>query len=347
MAPPPIQYYDIPDFHFQDGTVLPTARIAYLDINPSSQTLALIPTCFKGTLHSTCNFSTGALRNHRVIVVALFGNGESASPSNTPNFPTKIDYRDCVAAQHALLTQHLGLKGRPIDIVAGFSMAGQCTWYWTAMYPEMVKRSVVICSSARTSGHNRQFLEGPASALMHSVDYVKGQKEFAAQEEGAIKNFECPRGIRAFGKAYSGWLLSAEWFDEEKWRELEYESQDAWDEQTTGAGYEGWYADNLLIMLRMWQAGDVGACFTGKEGSAKIDLKDALGRIETPVLLLPCSTDQYFRWEANEKEASMLKNGKLEVIPSIWGHVAGGGGSKDDTEWMDDKVAKFIQETSA
>lgn len=326
---------------------MPTARIAYLNISTSSQLLALIPTCFKGTLHSTYNFSTGALRDHRVIVAALFGNGESASPSNTPNFPRRIDYRDCVAAQHALITQHLGLRDRPIDVVAGFSMAGQCTWYWTAMYPEMVRRSVVICSSARTSGHNRQFLEGPASALMHSVDYVQGQKEVAARGQGAVSDFDCPRGIRAFGKAHSGWLLSAEWFDQEKWRELGHESQEAWDGQNTGAGFKGWYADNLLIMLRMWQAGNVGVCLGGGEGSAKMDLVDALEKIRTPVLLMPCSTDQYFRWEANEKEAKMLKNGRLEVIPSIWGHVAGGGGSKDDTVWMDNTIAKFIKDTSA
>lgn len=342
-TPPPIQCYDIPNFRFQNGTVLPSARIAYLDINPSSPTLALIPTCFRGTLHSTLNFSTSALRDHRVIVAALFGNGESSSPSNTANFPAKIDYRDCVKAQHALLTQHLGLSTQ-IDVVVGFSMGGQTAWYWTAMHPELVRRSVVICSAARTSGHNRQFLEGPASALVHSVDYVQGQREVAARGDGAVRNFDCPRGIRAFAKAYSGWLFSAEWFDEEKWRELGYESLEAWDEDSTGPKYEGWYADNLLSMLRMWQAGDVGACFGGG-GKARMDLKDALGRIETPVLLMPCSTDQYFRWEANEKEVAMLKNGRLEVIPSVWGHVAGGGVNKDDTAWMDDKIAKFLQET--
>ncbi|KAH7024333.1 Alpha/Beta hydrolase protein [Microdochium trichocladiopsis] len=350
-----VRYYSIPNFRFQDGTALPVARIAYLYINSSASKLALIPTCFKGTFHTTLNFCTGALRDHRIIVAAQFGNGESSSPSNTTTssspttdnnnndnndnaspFPAKIDYRDSVAAQHALLTQHLGIT-TPIDVVLGFSLAGQCTYYWAATHPSLVQRAVVICSSARTSGHNRQFLEGPAAALENAIDFA-GRKQVAPAGL-ARGRLECPRGVRAFAKAYSAWLTSAEWYDLEKWRELRYESLAAYDEDATGPRYKGSFPDDLLAMLRAWQGGDV------RSAKARLPLEDVLGRIETPILLMPCRTDQYFRWEASEREAAMLKNAGLEVIPSVWGHVAGGGMDPEAKAWMDGKIAKFVEES--
>lgn len=30
--------------------------------------------------------------------------------------------------------------------------------------------------------------------------------------------------------------------------------------------------------------------------------------------------------------------GKLEIFPSIWGHWAGAGDSKDDVKWLDEKL---------
>jgi homoserine O-acetyltransferase len=55
--------------------------------------------------------------------------------------------------------------------MVGFSMGGQCTYHWTAMYPELVRNAVVICSSAKTSLHNYQFLEGPKSAISETATY--------------------------------------------------------------------------------------------------------------------------------------------------------------------------------
>ncbi|KXJ87274.1 Alpha/Beta hydrolase protein [Microdochium bolleyi] len=342
QPPPPVKHHDITDFRFQDGTVLATARLAYLDINPGAPSgkVALVPTCFRGKLHTTLSFADGAFRDHRIIVVALFGNGESSSPSNTSAFPGRLDYRDCVRAQHDLLTRGLGLSSG-IDVVSGFSMAGQTAYYWAAMYPGFLRSgAVVICSSARTSGHNRQFLEGPRAAIEQAVDYHANTT--TSDSAHAASSRESPRAIRAFAKAYSAWLTSAEWFDQECWRELGFDSHEAWDEGSTGpdSGYKGWFADDLLIMLKMWQAGDVSVC--SQDGVAK-SLEAALGEIEVPVLLMPCETDQYFRPAANERELKSLKKGKLEVIPGVWGHLAGGGTHPASTKWMSEKIEAFLQ----
>ncbi|KAL4779771.1 Alpha/Beta hydrolase protein [Aspergillus varians] len=241
-----MQFYDLTNFTFTDGTILPAARLAYQIFNPHGSRTALIPTCFRGRISTTCNFSTGALRNHQVIVVALFGNGESSSPSNTADFPKTISYLDCVRAQHALITTHLKLDH--LDVILGFSMGGQCTYHWAAIYPAIVCNAVMICSSAKTSLHNIQFLEGPKAALLASGDYTEGR--FRVDGDLPI------RGLHAFGTAYSAWLTSAEWFEQELFRVLGYESLEAWAGQTARRNYEDWHPDDLLAMLGMWQRGD-------------------------------------------------------------------------------------------
>ncbi|KAJ5992064.1 hypothetical protein N7451_007788 [Penicillium sp. IBT 35674x] len=325
-----VQYYELGNFTFQNGITLPKVRVAYREFNPTGQKIALIPTCFRGRINQTLNFTNGVLKSHRVIVVALLGNGESSSPSNTANFPDTLDYADCVRAQHALVTEHLRVPS--LDVMLGFSMGGQCAYHWTAMYPEMVRNAVIICSSARTSLHNYQFLEGPKAALLHSVDYNDNDLR--------AKNIAPVRGLHAFGRAYSAWLTSAEWFEERLFRNFGFETLDQWAE--AGAkGYDDWHPDDLLVMLGMWQRSDISFI-----GDGKRTLEDVLGSLTARILLMPCRTDQYFKWEANERELQSIRCGELAVIPSIWGHIGGGGANPMDTEWMDRKIAAFLASQS-
>jgi homoserine O-acetyltransferase len=251
MAANAIHLFDIDNFEFQDGSPAAPVKLAYLDINPTGKKTALVITCFRGRLQSTLNFSDGALEHHRVIVAALFGNGESSSPSNmtAQRVPETFDYRDCVRAQYQLLVSHLNIK--ELDVVLGFSMGGQCTYYWTLMYPEMVLNAIVICSSARTSKHNFQFLEGPKAALENSRDYQP--KRTSSDSTSATKSAVPTHGLRAFGKAYSAWLTSAEWFEQEKYRTLGYATLGDWDSVVAGTSYYSWHPDDLLTKIRMWQ----------------------------------------------------------------------------------------------
>ncbi|KAJ3540142.1 hypothetical protein NM208_g5195 [Fusarium decemcellulare] len=323
-----IQHYTINDFTFHDGTGPTAVQLAYLDINSGAEKTALILTCFRGRLLSTLAFANGALQDHRIIVVALFGNGESSSPSNMTKFPQSPDYRDCVRAQHQLLTSHLNVEA--IDVVMGFSMGGQCSYYWTLIHPEMVRNAVIICSSARTSRHNYQFLEGPKAALEYSADYRERDR-----------NGSAPGGLRAFGKAYSAWLTSPEWFEQEEYKSLGYETLTAWDHEVAGTNYSSWHPDDLLSKIAMWQKGDI----TSLCGPGDVPLQEALLQIKARVLLMPCQTDQYFRWEASEKESHSIPHATLKVIPSVWGHLAGLGVNEADKEWMDQAIADFLKES--
>ncbi|KAL9110738.1 MAG: hypothetical protein Q9227_004730 [Pyrenula ochraceoflavens] len=339
-----IEYYTIPSFKFTSGLTLPNVKVAYKQLNPTGTKVALIPTCYGGFINYTGTFTSttplgepatvkpGALDSWRIVLVAMFGNGESESPSTRPDFPKEIVYDDLIHAQYSLVTEHLGIKH--LDAVIGFSMGGQQAYYWAAMYPDFVSAAVPICSSARTSPHNIAFLEGPIAALTQSADYADGQYR--------AKGIEPERGLVAFGRVYAAWLTSAEWYQKELWKEM-LGNKDATLEDWIREFSEGnlsWDAEDHLCLARMWQKGDIGK-INGKQRDYREVLRDV---VKAKVLVMPCTTDQYFRVEAGEEEAKALgKKGVFAPIESCWGHAAGGGQScKDDAEFMNKRISELL-----
>jgi len=50
-------------------------------------------------------------KEYFIVITALFGNGQSTSPSNSNIRPfPKVTFYDNVRAQHTLVTKHLGIK---------------------------------------------------------------------------------------------------------------------------------------------------------------------------------------------------------------------------------------------
>ncbi|KAI4186969.1 MAG: hypothetical protein L6R41_003126 [Letrouitia leprolyta] len=256
----------------------------------------------------------------------MLGNGESSSPSNDAQFPKDLDYCDQINAQHELLTKHLGIK--ELEAVIGFSMGAQQAYHWACMHPLFMKYIVPICGSAKTSLHNYAFLEGPKATLVNSVDY----------EDGAYrsKGTKPVRGLRGFGRTYCAWALSAPWFRQRLFENFGYDDPEEFIRRQWEDSFESWDAEDLLILARMWQAGDVGK--TNKDG----DYLKALEEIEAKVLVMPSRTDTYFPPEDSETEVKHLKHGKLAVIETVWGHMAGGGINAEDTKWMNDQIADFL-----
>jgi pimeloyl-ACP methyl ester carboxylesterase len=134
-----IQYYSIPSFIFNAGRSLPV-RIAYRFFNPTLSKAVCVPISEHSHVNTTLNFVPGALKNFHVVVVAMFGNGESSSPFNTADFPQPL-YHDCINASHELFTKHPNIY--ELEAVVGFGMGGQEVSYWTYMGPDFVKNAVI------------------------------------------------------------------------------------------------------------------------------------------------------------------------------------------------------------
>jgi homoserine O-acetyltransferase len=326
-----------------------SAKLAYRTYGNPNNPAILLPTCFGGRLDDNLPFlyvpgedgSEPAIPSEKyfIIVAGLLGGSESSSPSNTPvrvsapfsgrkHFPS-VSYKDNIDLQ-VDLARSLGVK--KLHAYIGFSMGGQQAYHIAVLYPDFVERFICIAGSARTSGHCYSILEGPKAALVNSIDFKDG--DYTDSEP-------CKRGTGAFGRSLAPWALSQEWFKQRSWKvagpgyaSLEEYLKYDWEE-----GLGSWDAHDLLCLLRTWQDGDITRHYLEDEG----DLSKTLRRIKAKGLVMPGRTDLFFPPEDSTEEVKHLKDGKLVIIESVWGHLAGGGESTEvDREAIVKEVREFL-----
>jgi homoserine O-acetyltransferase/O-succinyltransferase len=329
--------YVIPGFTTQSGVSL-DARIAYQTygkMTPARDNVVVVPT-FYGGRHTETEYLMAAGRvidpaKYFVVIPNMFCNGLSSSPSNTDPpigrgaFPD-ISLYDNVTAQHRLLTEHLGVER--IRLVVGFSMGGQQTYQWGALYSDMVDAIVPICASAKTSKHNRLMIDGPTSALRADAAFNEGWYESVPM-----------KGMLAFGRVYAGWLFSQTFFREELYRDIGLHSVEDAVHLTQGYFLQN-DANDLLAMARTWQSADISAnpVFDG-------DFDAALAAIDCRAIVMPAETDLYFRVPDNEFEVARMPNAAMRPIPSPWGHAAGFGMNPVDNDFIDAALKEVLNET--
>ncbi|KAI5120295.1 hypothetical protein M0805_005801 [Coniferiporia weirii] len=330
----PIQYYHHGRFRVAGG-VLPDAVTAYQTFGDITKPCIIFPTCYGGRLDDQ-KYMIGEAKalqpsKYFIVTFALFCNGESSSPSNTPSpyngpyFPA-ISYEDNIRAQLVVLTKALWIE--KAYAVIGYSMGGQQAYYWPVMYPDYVERFIVICGSARTSPHNKCFLEGPKAALTASKDFDNGHYK-------SVPQF----GVRAFGRVYSAWAYSQTWYrNHEYLYNGTYPDLNSFIREGWESGFlSGWDANDLIALINTWSAGDVSRVRDGG------DFEACLSSIKARSLVMPSKSDLFFSPEDNEIELSHLKNAKLVVIDSIWGHMAGGGSNTRDDDFIKKEVRAFLE----
>lgn len=329
--------YNLGEFTLTGGATLPDARIAfktYGRLSDARDNAIVYPTWYSGR-HWENEWLIGdgmALDPGRyfIIVPNMLGNGLSSSPSNTPppydraRFP-EVRVLDNVRAQHRLVTEHFEIE--TLVAVCGWSMGAGQTYQWAVSFPEMVPRILPFCGSARTSPHNRVFLEGVKAALTADAAFREGW-------------YDTPptRGLRAASRVYAGWGFSQAFYLQERWREIGYTTL----EDFLVRFWEGFFLDerdanNLLTMLWTWQNGDIGAT-EGFDGS----FERALASIRARAIVMPAEKDLYFPPEDNAYEVEHMPNAELRVIPGVWGHFAGGGANPTDTAFIDQALKELL-----
>jgi homoserine O-acetyltransferase len=325
------------DVTLQSGTVLPDTRVVYCthgQLNAARDNAIVFPTHFGGT-HDGNAWAIGpgmALdpEEYFIIIPNMLGNGLSSSPSNTPapfdgpRFPL-VTVRDNVLLQHRLVTEMFGIG--TVALVTGHSMGALQSFQWGALFPDMVQRIAPICGSARVSRHNWLFLEGCKSALLADAGFAGG-------------DYPAPpvTGIRAFARVYAGWAWSQTFFRQHLDREmLGMPSMESFLETLWEPAFQAQDANNLLAMLATWQAADISAD-PGRDG----EFERALAAIAAKAIVMPCRTDLYFPPEDSEIEVSHMPRAELRVIPSVWGHMAGGGVNPEDAMFINAALTELL-----
>ncbi|KAF2864986.1 Alpha/Beta hydrolase protein [Massariosphaeria phaeospora] len=341
------QNYKLGSFKLKSGREIPDAFIAYKTLGDPSSPAVIYPTWYSGAISDNMwlvgSDKTLDPSKYYIIIPALFGNGQSSSPSNMlalRPFP-EVSVYDNVRAQHELVTQHLGVKHA--RAVLGWSMGAGQTYQWATQYPEFMDLVVPFCGSAKTSLHNQVFLEGIKSTLLAAIGT---SSEGIGKAHGASKfNAETrANGLKAFGRVYAGWGFSQAFYREKIYEKvLGFKNLDDFMVNF----WEAWACskdpENMLAMLYTWQSGDCS-----QQEPYNGNFKKAMEGIKAKALVLPSKTDLYFPPEDSEIEVANMKPGigELKVFPSIWGHWAGGpGDSIEDVKWLDDNLREFFAQS--
>jgi homoserine O-acetyltransferase len=328
----------IANFKTESGVTLPQARIVYGTygkLNASKDNAVLLPSHYMADFHGY-EWLIGAdkaLDPSKLFLVAteLFGNGNSSSPSNTPEpyhgprFPVTT-IRDNVEAVHRLLTEEL--KITHLRAVIGFSMGAQQAFQWAVSYPNFADRIVATAGTAKCYPHGVVRLEGQIAALTTDSAFANG--DYKEQPK---------KGMEAFAVVWTAWLFSQEWWRRELWREGAKPGttfEQVLNEFRTNF-IPGADANNLILQMRTWEKHDVGTTpgFAG-------DVERALKSIKVPFLYMPSETDLYFPIGDARYEASFIPGVSLVPIPSLWGHTAGAASNPADGKFLNDTIGKFL-----
>jgi homoserine acetyltransferase len=215
-SPLDYQKHHLGDFKLQSGQTLPGAWVAYKTFGDASSPAILYPAWYSGSIaDNEWLIGTDKTLNptkYFIIIPALIGNGQSISPSNSPIVPfPNISVHDNVRAQYSLLTNKLHITH--LRAVTGWSMGAGQTYQWATQYPSFMDIAIPFCGSARTSPHNRVFLEGVKSALLaakrqSSAGAGRGRVEAAGKEVRTWTDEERTVGLKAFARGYAGWGFS-------------------------------------------------------------------------------------------------------------------------------------------
>ncbi len=309
--------FDLSPLPLQCGLTLPKAHLAYKTygtLSADKSNAVLYPTSY-GAHHTDIDWLIGPGRvldptRYFIVIVNQLGNGLSTSPSNLAEpygcgrNPT-FTHWDNVHAQERMLREVFGITHLPL--IYGWSMGGQQALHWGAIFPDRVARIVAVCTSARTSPHNKVFIDGIRAVLTADTSYRDG------------RFFKRPvSALRAFARCYAGWALSQAFYRRELWRGMGYASVEDFLVRDWEGNFLRRAGEDLISMLDTWTASDIS-----NNPIYRGDLDAALGAITARTLIMPSTTDLYFTLDDSAIETRRMGNAELRPIVSDWGHRAG------------------------
>ncbi|WP_319423607.1 alpha/beta fold hydrolase [Pleurocapsa sp. FMAR1] len=331
-------YFAIADFSLQCEKVLSEATIVYKtygELNSDRTNVILYPTSY-GANHKDIEWliSSDSILDpsqYFIIIANMFGNGLSSSPSNDQacglaELGFWFTHLDNVRAQKQLLDS-LGIE--KLALVYGWSMGAQQAYHWGALYPEYVERIAALCATARTTDHNKIFLQSLRTALTADPAW-----------NGTLFEDIPDRGFKAFSRIYASWAASQAYYRQGLYYQFGYESLEDYLVRGWEANYRQRDPHDLLAMIDTWLHCDVS-----NNPTYQGDYQQALKAITAKTLVMPGATDLYFTPEDCKAEADLIPNAKYLPIPSIWGHRAGNPYQNPEDEMFIKKaVREFLLE---
>ncbi|PZU91328.1 MAG: homoserine acetyltransferase [Pseudanabaena sp.] len=307
----------IKDLELQCGKVLPKAEIVYQtygELNSDRSNVILYPTSY-GAQHLDIQWlvrADGILDPTKwfIVIPNMFGNGLTSSPSNCAECGLAeqdfwFSHWDNVRAQEQLLREVFSIER--LALVYGWSMGAQQAYHWAALYPEKVERIAAICGTARTTDHNRIFLQSLRSALTSDRTWT------GTNFDGIPEH-----GFHTFALIYASWAASPAFYQAKLYEQFGYKSLEDYLQRGWEDGYRKRDPHNLIAMIDTWLRSDLS-----DNPIYQRDYAAAMANIRAKTLVISSQSDLYFTPSDCEREASMIPQAEYQSIPSIWGHRAG------------------------
>ncbi|MEH2181630.1 alpha/beta fold hydrolase [Nostoc sp.] len=332
-------FLTLENFRLECGATLSEARLVYQTYGKlaSDRTNAILYPTSYGAQHCDIDWLIRAdsiLDPSRwfIIIPNMFGNGLSSSPSNCQDCGLSeqgfwFSHVDNVRAQEQLLREVFGIEH--LALIYGWSMGAQQAYHWGVLYGDRVTRIAALCGTARTTDHNRIFLQSLRTAL--TADPTWNGNRFEAIPE---------RGYRAFARIYASWAASQAFYRQGIYYRLGYTSLEDYLLRAWESNYRKRDPHNLLAMIDTWLHCDVSDNFIYQS-----DYKKAMGAIKAKTLVMPSTTDLYFTPEDCAAEAALIPEAKYLPIPSFWGHRAGNPyQNPTDEDFIRVAIQKLLEE---
>jgi len=191
--------YLLKDFQFASGETLPELRIHYRTVGTIRRDAGGVVRNAVLIVHGTGGeggnflgqrsgtdifagelFGPGQLLDATRYFMVLpdgIGHGRSSRPSDglRGKFP-HYGYRDMIAAQYRLLTEHLGVNH--LRLVIGTSMGGMHSWLWGETYPDFMDGLVPLASlPTQISGRNRIWRRIVMDSIRNDPAWLGGNYE--------------------------------------------------------------------------------------------------------------------------------------------------------------------------
>ncbi|TWP33843.1 alpha/beta fold hydrolase [Leekyejoonella antrihumi] len=303
----------------EEGGSIPDCRLAvatFGELSEAKDNAILITSWYSGTHQIWRDAYVGAghaLDPERYFIVAVdqIGSGLSTSPHNADGanapltmskFP-RVRIGDDVVAQERLLREHFGIE--QLQLVVGGSMGAQQTYEWAVRFPDKVLRAAPIAGTAKNTPHDFLIAEYCRESIMSDPGWNGGEYQSNEDAEAGLKR-------QAHVWALTG--FSSEFWKQEVWRALEFDSKEAFVEGFLEPYFTAMDPNDLLTQAWKWQRGDVSRHTDG-------DLAAALGRITAKTFVMPIDEDVLFPPRDCEPEQRLIKNSELRVVEDIAGHL--------------------------
>ena len=300
--------YTIPRFVFEGGGALNDMKVSYVTYGQRAAgdgNVILLVSATSGFKNwAAAHIGAGkTFDTDRYFVVSVdsIGGGASSQPRDGlgARFP-QYNIRDMVRAQHALLTDGLGIQH--VLAVAGGSSGAFQALEWGIVYPDFARGLVLYAGAATADRHVKVIIDGIVATLSLDPAFVAG----AAVGPGGD-------AVRRASTVYFPWIGSDQALEAMGSDEVLAKAEAGFAESWA----RNWDATGLAWRYRSSRLHDVSIPFDN-------NMAAALAAVKADVLVLPVSSDRTHPIALNQSMAKGLVNAKVTyaLLDSPRGHVA-------------------------